>query len=65
MLSKSLTKHFKGFSSEFAELNAKLYRNVLLNFAIHCKERKREVLFFILVKTMVVHSAVSHGRLMQ
>lgn len=43
MLSKSLTKHFKGFGSGFAELHAKLYADALLNFTIHCKERKHEV----------------------
>jgi hypothetical protein len=35
MFSKSPTKHFKGFSSRFTELHAKLDAGTLLDFAIH------------------------------
>jgi hypothetical protein len=37
MFSKSLTKHFKGFGSGFAELQTELDADMLLNFAIHCR----------------------------
>jgi hypothetical protein len=35
MLSKSLTKNFKGLGSGFTELHAKLDADTLLDFAIH------------------------------
>jgi hypothetical protein len=34
MFSKSLTKHLKGFGSEFTKLHAKLDADTLLDFAI-------------------------------
>jgi hypothetical protein len=65
MFSKSLTKHFKGFGSEFTELHAKLDAVSLLDFAIH--RRQNETLYrkSTRVKTVCVYSAMSRGRLMQ
>jgi hypothetical protein len=34
------TKHFKGFSSRFTELHTKLDADILLNFAINCRQNK-------------------------
>jgi hypothetical protein len=41
MFSKSLTKHFKGFSGRYTELRAKLDVEMLLDFAI--QYRKSEI----------------------
>jgi hypothetical protein len=38
MFSKTLTKHFKGFGSGFAELHAKLEAAMLLDLAIHSRQ---------------------------
>jgi hypothetical protein len=38
MLSKSLTKHFKGFGSGFTKLHAKRDAGMLLDFAIHRRQ---------------------------
>jgi hypothetical protein len=42
MFSKSLKKRFKGFSSGFTELHAKLDADTFLNFAIHCKRNETQ-----------------------
>jgi hypothetical protein len=68
MFSKSLMKHFNGFGSGFTELHAKPDADTLLNFPIHRKKKKKYKTRSSKrthVKTMHVHSVVSHGRLMQ
>jgi hypothetical protein len=40
MFSKIPMKHFKGVSSRFTELHAKLDANTLLDFAIHRRQNK-------------------------
>jgi hypothetical protein len=64
-LKNFLTKHFKGFSSGFTELHAKLDADTMLNFAIHRRQRETRNLKNTRVKTMRVQRAVSRGRLMQ
>jgi hypothetical protein len=61
-------KHFKGFSIRFTELHAKVDADTLLDFAIHCRQNKtqsKKKKKKARVKTMRVHSMVSHGKLMQ
>jgi hypothetical protein len=58
-------KHFKSFGSRFTELHAKLDADMLLDFAIHCRQMEAQSKKNTRVKTMHVHSAVSRGRLMQ
>jgi hypothetical protein len=41
MSSKSLTKHFKGFGNGFTEPHAKLNADMLLDFAIYRKQKKK------------------------
>jgi hypothetical protein len=41
MFSKSLTKHFRGFSSGFTEFYAKLDADRLLVFATHHRQNKK------------------------
>jgi hypothetical protein len=65
MFSKSLTKHFKGFGSGFIELHAKLDADMLLDLAIYRRQNGTRSRKSTRVKTLLVHSAVSHGRLMQ
>jgi hypothetical protein len=65
MFPKCLTKHFKGVGSEFAEVHTKLDADMLLDFAIHRSQREAQSRKSTRVKTMHVHSAVSHSRLMQ
>jgi hypothetical protein len=66
MFSKSLKTHFKGFSNGFTELRAQLNADTLLDFAIHYRQHKTQSKKkSTRLKTMHVHSAVSHGRLMQ
>jgi hypothetical protein len=65
MFSKSLTTHFKGLRSGFTELHAKLDADMLLDFTIHCRQKETRSQKSTWVKTMRLHSAVSHGRLMQ
>jgi hypothetical protein len=65
MFSKSLTKHFKRFGSGFTELHANLDAGKLLDFAIHCRQKETQSKKSTCMKTMRVHSVVSHGRLMQ
>jgi hypothetical protein len=65
MLSKSLTKHFKGFSSGFVELHAKLDADMLLNFAIHRRQNETRSRESIRAKIMSVHSALSRSRLVK
>jgi hypothetical protein len=48
---------FQGFTG-FTNLHAKLY-------AIHCKQNETQSQKSTRVKTVRVHSAMSHGRLMQ
>jgi hypothetical protein len=55
----------QGFCSRFTELHTKLDADTLLDFAIHHRENKTRSQKSTHVKTMRVHSAVSHGRLMQ
>jgi hypothetical protein len=65
MFSKSVTKLFKGFGSGFTELHAKLDVDTLLYFAIHRRQNKRRSRKSTRVKTVLIHSKVSRGRLMQ
>jgi hypothetical protein len=58
-------KHFKSFGSGFTELQAKLDADTLLDFAIHHRQNETRSQKSNCVKIMHVHSAVSHGRLMQ
>jgi hypothetical protein len=58
-------KHFKGFGSGFIELHGKLDADTLLDFAIHHRQNETQSRKSTHVKTMHVHSMVSHGRLMQ
>jgi hypothetical protein len=62
---QKLTKHFKSFGSRFTELHANLDTDMLLDFAIHCRQNETWSQKSTCVKTMRVHRAVSHGRLMQ
>jgi hypothetical protein len=63
--SKSLTKHFKGFGSGFAELHEKLDADTLLDFAFHRRQNETQSRKSTSVNIMRVYSAVSRGRLMQ
>jgi hypothetical protein len=65
MFSTSFTKHFMCFGSGFTELHAKLDADMLLDFAIHCRQNETLSQKRTHVKTARVHSVVSHGRLMQ
>jgi hypothetical protein len=65
MFSKSLTKHFKSFGSGFTELRAKLDADTLLDFAFHRRQNETRSRKSTRVKTMLVHSAMSRGRVMQ
>jgi hypothetical protein len=65
MFSKGHTKHFKGFGSGFKELHAKFDADSLLNFAIHRRQKETRSRKSTRVKAIRVHSAVSHGRLIQ
>jgi hypothetical protein len=65
MFSKSLTKHFNSFGSGFTELHAKLDADTLLDFAIHGRQNETRSRKSTRVKTMLVHSAMSLGRVMQ
>jgi hypothetical protein len=65
MFYKSLTKHFKGFSSGFTELHAKIDVNTLFDFAIHRRQNETRSRKSTRVKTLLVHSVVTRGRLMQ
>jgi hypothetical protein len=58
MFSKSLAKHFKGFSGRFTELQAKLEADTLLDFAIIRRQNETQSQESTRVKTMLVHSAV-------
>jgi hypothetical protein len=62
---QSLMKHFIGFGSGFTELHTKLDADTLLSFAIHRRQNGTRNRKSTCVKTMHVHSVVSHGRLMQ
>jgi hypothetical protein len=57
-------KAFQGFCSGFTELHAKLDADTLLDFSIHRRQNETRSRKSTRVKTMRVHSAVSHGRLM-
>jgi hypothetical protein len=65
MFCKSLTKHFKGFGSGFAELHEKFDSDTLLDFAFHRRQNETGSRKNTRVKIMFVHSGVSRGRLMQ
>jgi hypothetical protein len=59
MFSKSLGKHFKGFDSRFTKLHTKRDADILIlpsNGEKTIQEVEKAV------KTMCVHSMVSHGR---
>jgi hypothetical protein len=62
---QNLTKHFKGFSSGFTELHAKLHADTLLDFSICHRQNETQSQISTHVKTMHVHSVVLCGRLMQ
>jgi hypothetical protein len=51
-------KHFKGFSSRFTDLHAKLVD-------AHCRQNETLSRKNTCLKTMHVHSVVSHGRLVE
>jgi hypothetical protein len=55
----------KGFGSGFTELHAKFDEDILLDFAIHHRQNETRSQKSTNVKTMLVHSAMSRGRLMQ
>jgi hypothetical protein len=65
MFSISLTKHFKGFGSGFTKPHAKLDADTLLDFANHRRQNETRSRKRTGVKKMLVHGAVSRGRLMQ
>jgi hypothetical protein len=65
MFTKSLKKYYKGFGNGLTKLHAKLDADTLLDFAIHCRQNETRSRKSSHVKTMRVHSVVSHGRLMQ
>jgi hypothetical protein len=56
---------FQGVCSRFTDLHAKLNADTVLDFAIHQRENKTQSQKNTFVKTMRVHSTVSHGGLMQ
>jgi hypothetical protein len=62
---KASPKHFRGFSSGFIDLHAKLEADALLNFAIHCRQNETRSQKSTHIKIMRVHRAVSCGKLMQ
>jgi hypothetical protein len=64
-VSKSLTKHLKGFRSGFTKIHAKPDVDMLLDFAIHRRQNRTRSRKSTRVKTMHVQSAVLRGRLMQ
>jgi hypothetical protein len=67
-LKNVLQKHhkaFQGFGSRFTELHAKLDADTLLDFSIHRRHNRTQSQKSTHVKTMRVHSMVSHCRLMQ
>jgi hypothetical protein len=68
-VSKSLTKHFKGFGSGFTELHTSLFTKLdaetLLDFATHRRQDKTQSRKSTCLKIMRVHGTVSRGRLMQ
>jgi hypothetical protein len=57
--------YFKGFGSALTDLHAKLDAGTLLDFAFRCRQNKTGSRKSTSVKIKRVHSAVSHGRLMQ
>jgi hypothetical protein len=63
--SESLTKHFNGFGSGFTKLHAELDEDTLLDVAVHRRQNETQSQESTCVKTMRVHSAVSHDRLLQ
>jgi hypothetical protein len=65
MFFKSLVKHFRGFGSGFAELQANLDADTCSNFSVNHKQNERLSRKSTDVKTISVHSAASYGRLMQ
>jgi hypothetical protein len=58
-------KYLKAFGSGFTGLQAKLDADTLLDFAIHHSQKETRSQKSSRVKTMPVHRAASHGRLMQ
>jgi hypothetical protein len=65
MFSKRLTKHFKGFSSGFTQLCPKLDAETLLDLAIRRRQNETQSRKSTRVKTMLFHSEMLRGRLMQ
>jgi hypothetical protein len=65
MFSKSFMKHFKSFDSGYTKLHAKLDADTLLDFAIHRRQNETPSQKRTCVKTMLVHSVMSCGRVMQ
>jgi hypothetical protein len=64
VFSKSIPKHFRGFSSGFTELHTKLDADTF-DFAIHRRQKETQGQKSARVKAMRIHSMVSHSRLMQ
>jgi hypothetical protein len=58
-------KAFQGFGSGTTKLCAKFGADMLFNFSVHPRQNKTRSRKSTRVKTMRVHSVVSHGRLMQ
>jgi hypothetical protein len=58
-------KHLKGFGRGYTERHAKLYADMLLEFAINRRQNQTRSWKSARVKIMHVHSAVLRGRLMQ
>jgi hypothetical protein len=65
VLKKVLQKPHEGFNIGFRDLHAKLDADTSLDFDIHLKQNETRNRKIIRVKTMLVHCAVSRGRLMQ
>jgi hypothetical protein len=68
-LTKSLSKHFKGFSSWFTELHAKFVPGTLLSVAIYCRQNetqsRKAVVFKQCMVTLWCHMADWYNRLFE
>jgi hypothetical protein len=58
------SKKLQEFGSSYTKLHTKLDADTLLNIVIHHRKNKTQSGKSAHVKTMCVHSVVSHGRLM-
>jgi hypothetical protein len=61
MFSKSFTNHVKGIDNRFTKFHEKFDEETLLDFAIIRRQNETRSR----VKTIHVHSIVSHGKRMQ